>query len=184
MRTLTINGNDAGQRLDKFLSKAVRLLPQSMMYRMIRQKKIKVNRHRAEPSQRLEAGDTVELFLAEEFFSDEPEMEFLTVSPSLDILYEDTNLLLCIKRPGMLCHAGDYGDETTGKPDRLYGSDIAGGSREDVDTLVNRIKSYLYQKGEYDPHAEQSFAPALCNRIDRNTGGIVIAAKTRRHCDL
>ena len=163
MRELTIGKNDAGQRLDKFLSKAVRTLPQSMMYRGIRQKKIKVCRHRAEPGQILHAGDTVEIFLPDAFLMQEtPELAFLTVPPVLDILYEDADMLLVCKRPGMLVHTGDT---------------ASGETRDDTDTLVNRIRSYLYQRGEYDPHEEQSFVPALCNRIDRNTGGIVIAAK-------
>lgn len=163
MKILTVNENDAGQRLDKFLTKSLRLLPPALMYKGIRTRKIKVCRHRAQPNQILQAGDTVELFLPDEFFvRDTPDRDFLTVPPVLDILYEDGDMLLCCKRPGMLVHTGDT---------------ESGESRDDVDTLINRIKSYLYHKGEYDPDAEQSFAPALCNRIDRNTGGIVIAAK-------
>lgn len=161
MKILTINANDAGQRLDKFLGKAVRLLPPALMYKSIRTKKIKVNRHRATPNQVLCEGDTVELFLRDEFFCDVPEEEFMHVTPTLDIVYEDENMILCNKAPGMLVHTGDDGAQ----------------GRDDVGTLINHIKAYLYRKGEWDPSQEQSFAPALCNRIDRNTGGIVIAAK-------
>ena len=159
MRTLTVNANDAGQRLDKFLTKSVRLLPQSLLYKYIRTKKIKVNRKRSEPNAILCEGDTVELFIKEEFFSDNPADAYKVLTPHLDIVHEDAHMLLCDKRPGMLCHPGEEGAEN------------------DPDTLIDNIKAYLYQKGEYRPDEENSFAPALCNRIDRNTGGIVIAAK-------
>ena len=157
MRTLYIKENDAGQRLDKFLSKAVKALPKSLMYKSIRTKKIKVNRKRTEISYILNEGDTVELFLAEEFFSEKASEEaFMKLTPRLDIVYEDENIMLLDKRPGLIVHSDD---------------------KEDVNTLISHVKAYLYRKGEYRPEDEQSFAPALCNRIDRNTGGIVIAAK-------
>ena len=157
MRTLYIKEDDAGQRLDKFLSKAVKALPKSLMYKSIRTKKIKVNRKRTEIGYILNVGDTVELFLAEEFFADNAaEMSFTRLTPHLDIIYEDDNILLLEKQPGMIVHSDD---------------------EEEVNTLISHVKAYLYRKGEYKPEEEQSFAPALCNRIDRNTGGIVIAAK-------
>ena len=157
MRTLIINRNDAGQRLDKFLSKAVKAMPKSLMYKGIRTKKIKVNRKRAEIGYILEEGDTVELFISEEFFSDNAsDSAFMKLTPKLDIVYEDENIMLLDKRPGLIVHSDD---------------------EEDVNTLISHVKAYLYRKGEYKPEDEQSFAPALCNRIDRNTGGIVIAAK-------
>ena len=158
MRILKVNQNDAGQRLDKFLSKAVKGLPQSMMYKYIRTKKIKRNRARTEPSAMLCEGDEIQLFIREEFF-DSPEQDTGALSrirPKVDVVYEDDNILLAHKRPGVLVHEDDAAKDNT---------------------LIMHIKAYLAQKGEYDPDAEQSFAPALCNRIDRNTGGIVIAAK-------
>ncbi|MCI8589968.1 MAG: RluA family pseudouridine synthase [Clostridiales bacterium] len=158
MRELTIEKNDAGQRLDKFLSKAVPALPASLLYKFIRLKKIKVNRARTEQGYMLKKGDVVQLFIKEEFFEKETvEQAFTKLAPRLDILYEDEQILLCDKRPGLLVH-----------------SDQA----EQTNTLISHIKAHLYRKGEYLPDKENSFAPALCNRIDRNTGGIVIAAKT------
>ena len=158
MRTLIIKQNDAGQRLDKFLSKAVKALPKSLMYKSIRTKKIKVNRKRTEIGYILEEGDTVELFLAEEFFAETAvEEAFMKLTPHLDIVYEDEHILLLDKQPGLIVHSDD---------------------EEEVNTLISHVKAYLYRKGDYNPADEQSFAPALCNRIDRNTGGIVIAAKT------
>lgn len=156
MKEFIINVNDAGQRLDKFVVKAVPRLPQSMMYKAIRNKRIKLNGKRAEISSRLREGDTVQLYLNDEFFDDAPETEFMSVTSALNILYEDDNILLLDKKNGMVVHEDN--DNT-------------------ADTLINRVKRYLYDKGEYDPNAENSFAPALCNRLDRNTGGIVIAAK-------
>ncbi|MBQ8551681.1 MAG: RluA family pseudouridine synthase [Clostridia bacterium] len=157
MRTLYIKQNDAGQRLDKFLSKAVKAMPKSLMYKCIRTKKIKVNRKRTEIGYILCEGDTVEMFVSEEFFTDTAaEQAFMKLTPRLDIIYEDENIMLLEKKPGLIVHSDD---------------------EEEVNTLIGHVKAYLYRKGEYKPEDEQSFAPALCNRIDRNTGGIVIAAK-------
>ncbi len=158
MQSLKINKNDAGQRLDKFLSKAVKGLPTSLMYKYIRTKKIKVNRARTDPKYILCEGDEILLFIREEFF-ESPEKDrsaLYRIHPKLDVVYEDENILLLNKRPGVLVH-----------------EDVAAAEN----TLIMHVQAYLAQKGEYDPEAEQSFAPALCNRIDRNTGGIVIAAK-------
>ena len=161
MREIKIAKNDAGQRLDKFLTKALDL-PVGLLYKSIRTKKIKVNRKRAENNTVLMEGDTIQCFLAEEFFGKLDEADGVTLSldriqPKLDIVYEDENILLLNKRPGVSVHE----DEDS-----------------KVNTLIAHVQAYLYQKGEYNPKDEQSFAPALCNRIDRNTGGIVIAAKT------
>ena len=157
MKEFIINKNDAGQRLDKFIEKATVGMPKSLIYKSIRTKKIKVNRKRAEANYVLQQGDIVLLFLKEEFFaSSDPDAYFLTLTPKVDIVHEDDDLLLVNKPMGVSCI-----------PDE----------REDRDTLINHIKAYLYRKGEYDPESENSFAPALCNRIDRNTCGIVIAAK-------
>ena len=159
MRILTVGKNDAGQRLDKFLSKAVKGLPTTLMYKFIRTKKIKVNRARTAQNYVLAVGDEIQLFIKDEFF-DSPEKDdgaLKRIVPKLDIVYEDENILLLNKRPGVSVHE----DEDS-----------------KVNTLIAHVQAYLYQKGEYNPKDEQSFAPALCNRIDRNTGGIVIAAKT------
>ena len=160
MKILTIGTNDAGQRLDKFLSKAVKTMPPSLMYKSIRTKKIKVNRKRAEPDQMLCEGDTVQLFLPDELFGDgaaDSRAKLLShITPAFSVVYEDENLILCNKPAGLQVHSDD---------------------KDDTNTLITQIQAYLYKKGEYDPSSEQSFAPSLCNRIDRNTSGIVIAAK-------
>lgn len=158
MKEIIVNKNDAGQRLDKFLTKCLPSLPKSLMYKFIRTKKIKVNRKRAEQAQMLCEGDIVLLFISDEFFlENDPETAFTKLTPHIDVVYEDEDMILCNKRPGMSVIPDDS---------------------EKENTLINHIKAYLYKKGEYDPSKENSFAPSLCNRIDRNTGGIVIAAKT------
>lgn len=157
MKSFTITSNDAEQRLDKYLTKSLPGLPQPLLYKYIRKKRIKINGKRADSSTRLLAGDTVELYINDEFFiQPEKRYDFMGASSRLDIVYEDANLLLLDKKAGLLCH-----------PDK----------REYADTLITRVKRYLFEQGEYDPAGEQSFTPALVNRIDRNTGGIVIAAK-------
>lgn len=157
MKQFTITANDAGQRLDKFISKVAPKVPASLMYRAIRTKDIKVNGKRAEISTRLNAGDTVTVYLKDEFFeSNKPKYDFLNAADKLSIIYEDENILLADKKQGLLSH-----------PDE----------NEYNDTLITRIQKYLYNKGEYNPEKENSFKPALANRIDRGTGGIVIAAK-------
>ena len=158
MKRITVRSNDAGQRLDKFLTKTFHNLPVSMMYKYIRTKDIKVNGKRCEISTRLQTGDEISLYVKEEFLEETPPVyDFMTASRQLDIVYEDEHLLLLNKKAGLLVH-----------PDE----------KEFRDTLIARVQRYLFEKGEYDPAQENSFAPALVNRIDRNTCGIVIAAKT------
>ena len=160
MKELTIGANDAGQRLDRFLAKAVPLLPASLAQKYIRLKRIKLGGARVQRDTRLREGDVLQLYINDEFF-DKPREDnaYLTVAaPKLSIVYEDDQILLVDKRPGLAVHPHDGAE---------YGR-----------TLIDHIQAYLYQKREWSPRAENAFTPALCNRIDRNTGGIVIAAKT------
>ena len=132
-------------------------MPKSLMYKYIRLKRIKVDGKRAEISTRLEVGSVVDAYINDEFFEKgEEKFDFLSASRNLEIVYEDENIMLIDKKQGVLVHPDD---------------------NQYTDTLISRIQRYLYEKGEYDPKSENSFAPALANRIDRNTGGIVIAAK-------
>ena len=159
MKEFTITQNDAGQRLDRFLSKAVPLLPESLMQKYIRLKRIKLGGKRVERNTRLNVGDVLQLYINDEFFeTPKAENAYLAVSaPKLNIVYEDENILLVDKKPGLAVHPHDGAE---------YGK-----------TLIDHIQAYLYAKREWRPREENSFTPALCNRIDRNTGGIVIAAK-------
>ncbi len=158
MKSFVITKNDAGQRLDRFLSKAAPALPFSMMYKGIRTKNIKVNRKRAQVDQRLQEGDVIDVYLKDELLAPaQKQYDFLSAGKKLQVVYEDDQILLLNKPEGLLCHADD---------------------KEFCDTLIGRVQRYLYEKQEYHPDNEQSFAPALANRIDRNTCGIVMAAKT------
>ena len=158
MKEYVISKNDAGQRLDRWLAKTVPLLPGPLAQKYIRLKRVKVNGKGSKRDVRLQIGDVLQLYINDEFFQQPSEENaFLSVfQPRLDLVYEDEHLLLVNKRPGLVVHP----DET-----------------ERVNTLITHIQAYLYQKKEWSPYREHSFAPALCNRIDRNTGGIVIAAK-------
>ena len=159
MKELTIGKNDAGQRLDRFVGKAVPLLPESLLQKYIRLKRVKVNGKGAKRDTRLAEGDAVQLYINDEFLEAPREDNAWRKvgAPRLDVVYEDENILLADKKPGVLCHSA---------------------GKWDYNTLITHIQAYLAQKGEWNPRGENSFAPALCNRIDRNTGGIVIAAKT------
>lgn len=159
MKEFHIGINDSGQRLNKFLEKAVPLLPGGHMHKYLRLKRIKVNGKRTDAAYRLTEGDTIQLYLNDEYFHvprEEDAFRRIT-QPRLHIVYQDEHILLADKSPGMVVHADEKGDS---------------------DTLIAHIQAYLYQSGQWNPEDAASFAPALCNRIDRNTGGIVIAAKT------
>lgn len=157
MKNFTAGKNDAGQRLDKFLRKAAPNLPPALLYKAIRKKDIKLNKKRASPGEKLCENDIISVYLPDDILTGRthPNLE----KPSeLDIIYEDVNILLINKPQGLLCHPGEGGDP-------------------DDDTLVLRLWRYLHQSGGWSGQDENSFTPALCNRIDRNTCGIVIAAK-------
>ena len=158
MKAFTIGRNDAGQRLDRWLAKTLPLLPAPLAQKYIRLKRVKVNGKGSRRDVRLTEGDTLELYINDEFFeAPREDNAFLSVfQPKLDIVYEDENLLLLNKRPGLLCHPDEH---------------------EKVNTLITHIQAYLYQAKQWSPRDEHAFVPALCNRIDRNTGGIVLAAK-------
>jgi 23S rRNA pseudouridine955/2504/2580 synthase len=153
VREFLINRNDAGQRLDRFLTKQG--LPISAIMKALRKKDIKVNGKRGLADYKLVEGDILRvfaLFPAEGGLPPQALRKFFGISTSINIIYEDENIILIDKPVGLLCHDGN-------------------------NSLIDRVKAYLYKKGEFVPENEQSFEPALCNRIDRNTGGIVIAAK-------
>ncbi len=160
MRTFKINKNDSEKRLDSFLAKSVPLLPQSLMYKYIREKKIKLNGKRTRHNVKLCEGDILDLYIKDEFFSlHNYEYDFLKAPKDLTIIYEDENILLINKPLGLLSHSD---------------------KSKRCDTAIARVLRYLYEKGEYDPSKENSFSPALANRIDRNTTGIIIAAKNAK----
>jgi 23S rRNA pseudouridine955/2504/2580 synthase len=158
MREFIINENDGGQRLDKFIAKLMPELPKSMMYKGFRKNCVKLNgKHIKDGSVFVEEGDSLKLFFKDEFFSAEPEFKY--VKPKIEVVYEDENILVVNKEPGVVVHADEHNTQRT---------------------LIDMIQSYLFENGEYNPEGEQTFKPALCNRLDRNTGGLVIAAKNAK----
>lgn len=160
MKSVTVTKNDAGMRFDKFITKLCPLMPSSLLYKFIRTKHIKLNRKKPEIGTKIREGDVVDLYIGDEFFEKPPKTyDFLSSPDNLNIVYEDENIILVDKNQGLLVH-----------PDK----------GEYRDTLIGRIQHYLYKKGEFDPEAENGFKPALANRIDRNTGGIVIACKNSK----
>ena len=159
MKQFIINQNDSGQRLDKFITKAVPKLPRSLMYKYIRLKRIKLNGKRCDISQMLNANDIIDMYINDEFFESANEKTSVRISSQEKmppIVYEDNNIMIIFKPKGIDVHQGAE------KPD---------------ETLIDMITAYLYKKGEYSPDTESSFSPAVCNRLDRNTAGLVIAAK-------
>lgn len=157
MKSIKVTANDSGQRLDKLLLKTFESLPKSMMFKQIRKKNIKVNKKRCTPEQLVNEGDVIELYINDDMLQPKKKhYDFLSAPKRLDIIYEDENIVLLNKKQGELCH-----------PD----------GKEYINTLISSLKRYLYEKGEWNPDEENSFSPALANRIDRNTGGIVIGAK-------
>ena len=156
MKSFVISKRDAGTRVDRFIDKTFENLPKSLMYKEIRKKNIKVNKKRCTNDQKLKEGDLLELYLKDDVLKLKVKhLDFMRASDELDIVYEDENIIILNKKVGILCH-----------PD----------GKEYIDNLVARLKKYLYQKGEWSPETS-SCTPSLANRIDRNTGGLVIGAK-------
>ena len=157
MREFTINKNDSGQRIDKFLSKSLPELPKSMMYKLFRKKEIKLNGKRCDISTILSEGDNVKVYVKDEVADLKThDFSFKLASDDLQIVYEDSDLLIVHKPVGIDSHSNSFSH---------------------YDTLIDRIKKYLWKKGEFDPDSENSFSPSLCSRLDRNTEGLIIAAK-------
>ncbi len=160
MRDLRIETNDSKQRLDRFMRKYLSKAPVSLINKYIRTKKIKVNRKRALPDTVLEEGDIVNLFIYDEVLESyrEPERVRSKRADWPEILYEDDHILLIYKPVGILTHPASQAD---------YGK-----------TAQDMVLAYLIGTGSYVPRLEKSFVPALANRIDRNTSGMLVACKT------
>ena len=159
MKSFTAGTNEEGVRLSRFVESVTKDMPRSMMYKAFRNKRIKVNGKRAEPDTRLHQNDLIELYINDEFFpagAAAPAKKPPRRQPPVTVIYEDENLAVLYKPAHLLCHSDRTGDAN----------------------LVDAFAAYLQAKGEYDPHAEQRFAPAICNRLDRGTEGLVIAAKS------
>src|SRR5699024_7484812 len=156
MKEVKVGRNDSGQRIDRFLRKYLSKAPRSFIYRMIRKKNIKLNNNRVKPEEILKEGDVIQLYLADgtiEKFVEEKEKNKSFIK--LEIIYEDENIILINKPKGVLSHSGN----------------------NKVDNIVDGMIKYLINKGDYNVEEEKTFTPAICNRLDRNTSGIIIGAK-------
>ncbi len=156
MRELTVGKNDDGLKLEKFMARTFRTMPPSLIRKYIRLKCIRVNGVHGKPDTVLRQGDTLKFYISDEFFEKKANSDLSRITPEFGVVYEDENIILMDKPVGLICQPDD---------------------RETYNTLSNQLIVYLTNKGEYDPAAENAFVPALCNRIDRNTQGIVIGAK-------
>ncbi|MFV0412928.1 MAG: RluA family pseudouridine synthase [Oscillospiraceae bacterium] len=161
MRQFTAGPNEEGVRLSRFVLRVTQNLPSSVLYKSFRTRRIKVNGKKAEPDARLAEGDVVALYLNDEFFpSAAPwpaKAAFAPLPPaSFETVWQNKAIAILYKPEGVPCHSGAPG----------------------VPSLLEAFTASLIQIGEYEPQTESSFAPALCNRIDQGTEGLVAAAKT------
>jgi len=155
MREIPINDNDSGQRLDKFLTKFMPSLPSAMLYKGLRKNCVRINgKHEKNPARKLMEGDILTLYFKDEFFP--KKKVFTPIEYDIDIIFEDKNILVINKKPGISVHAED---------------------KKDTVTLIDMVKSYLFDTGEYNPQTENSFSPAFVSRLDKNTGGLITCAK-------
>lgn len=157
MKEIIIGEKEANQRLDKFLMKYMNQSPKAFVYKMLRKKRIKYNGKKAYGNEKLISGDIIQLYLSDETINRfQKEKEIKETRQSFLVIYEDENILICNKPLGILVH---------------------GSWDKEKDTLMDEILFYLAQKGEYSPSTSIAFTPAICNRLDRNTSGIVIVGK-------
>ena len=155
MKKFIAGENETGVRLSRFVESVTKDLPRSLLYKSFRNKRIKVNGKRAEADTRLCAGDVIELYINDEFFPAAPRQKKVARQPPVRVIYEDDDIAVLYKPAHLLCHSDRTGDAN----------------------LVDAFCAQLQAEGKYDPKAENRFAPALCNRLDRGTEGLVIAAK-------
>ncbi|MEF9945910.1 MAG: RluA family pseudouridine synthase [Lachnospiraceae bacterium] len=159
MQEIHITDNEAGQRFDKLLAKYLNSAPKSFLYKMLRKKNITLNGKKASGNEKLVIGDEVKLFLADDTiakFSEIPKSDTLHTDIKLNIIYEDTHILLVNKPVGMLSQKAD---------------------KEDI-SLVEHVISYMLDSGQLTTEDLRKFKPSVCNRLDRNTSGIVVAGKS------
>lgn len=157
MHKVTITNNNANQRLDKFLKKYLNAAPKGFLYKMLRKKNITCNNNKAHGHEILREGDSIVFFLSEETLKKfMAEKETPIQAGPLDIVFEDANILICNKPTGLLSQRSVAAPQ---------------------DTLMDRILFYLQKKGEYSTSIDATFTPGICNRLDRNTSGIVVCGK-------
>lgn len=156
MKELEVKVQESGQRFDKYLSRYLKEAPKSFLYKMLRKKNITLNGKKASGNEKLEANDKVQLFFSDEtlekFMGEEKEVK----KAFLEILYEDKNVIFINKPVGMLSQKA---------------------KKEDV-SLNEYLAGYLLDSGAMTKEDFRTFHPAVCNRLDRNTSGIIAGGKT------
>ena len=156
MREIEVNKNEAGQRLDKLLAKYMNKAPKSFIYKMLRKKNITLNKKKADGSEKLAINDRVQLFLSDETIEKFTELDIVSNEVDLNVIYEDDNILVINKPAGMLSQKAKPEDES----------------------LTEYVIAYLLKTKQLTREDLMSFHPGLCNRLDRNTSGIIIAGKS------
>ena len=156
MQEIIVSTNEAGQRFDKLLAKYLNEAPKSFIYKMLRKKNIVLNGKKATGNEKLEVGDSIKLFLSDETIEKFSKMTVQKTKQKLDVIYEDENLLLINKPVGMLSQKAEAKDES----------------------LVEHIITYLLETEQLTEAELRKFKPSICNRLDRNTSGLVVAGKS------
>lgn len=156
MQEIIVTANEAGQRFDKLLAKYLNEAPKSFIYKMLRKKNIVLNDKKATGNEKLSVGDSVKLYLANDTIAKFSKTELVTTNGKLNIIYEDENVLLINKPVGMLSQKAEAKDES----------------------LVEHVISYMLFSGELSSDDLRKFKPSICNRLDRNTSGLVVAGKS------
>ncbi len=157
MKIIKVDKNEAGQRLDKLLLKQLNKAPKSFIYKMLRKKNITLNGKKADGSEKTQINDEIKLFLSDETIENFSESFCTTiVEYNFTVVYEDSNILVVNKPAGLLSQKAE---------------------KDDI-SLVEHIISYLLSQGKINTEELQTFKPGICNRLDRNTSGLVVAGKT------
>ena len=156
MQEIIVSGNEAGQRFDKLLGKYLNEAPKSFIYKMLRKKNIVLNGKKATGNEQLAVGDSVKLFLADDTIAKFSKNKIVRTDTKLDIIYEDEHVLLLNKPVGMLSQKADVKDKSANE----------------------HLISYLLESGQIAEENLRSFKPSICNRLDRNTSGLLVAGKS------
>lgn len=163
MRTLIVAEEHGGKHIGRFLRDTFPCMPVSAMYKAFRKKDVKVNGIRVKDYYIIDAGDRIEVYIADEILDGVPLQKSCRNTPEFIVIYEDKNIIIVDKKQGIPVH-----------PDK----------NQQENTLIDSIKKYLYEKGEYNPDNPLSYPPSLCHRLDRNTGGLTLIAKNEESLQI
>jgi 23S rRNA pseudouridine955/2504/2580 synthase len=163
MIKIKITENESGQRIDRFLIKYMDKAPKGFIQKMIRKKRIKLNSKRAYPDDIININDELKLYLSMETINKfRSDYEEIKSNIKLNVIYEDENIILIYKKKGDISHS----------------------HLDDKESISNALIKYLIDKKEYNPELEKTFTPAISNRLDRNTSGIILELKIIMHLKI